>query len=125
MKSRLPTLALALVVATGCAGTDVVCTQIGCDSGLTVKLEGAPQGPWSINVSSQGQSFAKDCAAGGNCGGGLFFEGFTKDLVTVTVARNGTSVTYQNLTPTKAIVQPNGPRCEPTCDQRTVTVAAP
>lgn len=117
--------ALALIATSSCSIVSPACTEIGCHSGLTVKLENAPQGPWSISVSSQGTTFAKDCAAGGNCGGMMFFEDFTKDLVTVTVTRNGSSVTYQNLAPTKQVVRPNGPRCEPTCDQRTVTVQAP
>ena len=113
-----------LAAGGGCSTTEA-CTQIGCESGLTVILQGAPQGPWSISVKSQGITMSKDCAAGSSCGGQMFFETFTKDLIDVTVTRNGTSVTYTNLTPTKTIVQPNGPRCEPTCDQRTVTVQAP
>ena len=117
-------MATVFAFANGCSATEA-CTEIGCESGLTVILQGAPQGPWSISVKSQGITMGKDCPAGGNCGGLLFFESFTKDLVDVTVTRNGTSVTYQNLTPIKTIVQPNGPHCEPTCDQRSVTVQAP
>jgi hypothetical protein len=114
-----------LAAVSSCSFMTESCTLIGCESGLTVHLQGAPQGPWSITVSSQGTTFGKDCAAGGNCGGMMFFENFLHDLVTVTVERNGSSVTYQNLAPTKTTVQPNGPRCAPTCNQHSLTVSPP
>lgn len=99
--------------------------MIGCDHGLSVQLEGAPQGPWTISVSSQGTTMAKDCAAGGNCGGQMFFENFLPSLVSVTVTRGSNTVTYHNLQPTPRLVQPNGPRCAPSCNQPFVTVVPP
>ena len=119
-------LSAMLALASSCSlpGTEA-CTLIGCENGLAVQLEGAPAGPWTISVSSQGTTFGKDCAAGGNCGGMMFFPNFTPALVSVTVTRGANSVTYHNLSPTPKTVQPNGPRCAPTCSQPSVTVQPP
>ena len=118
-------LVIASLALAACSSTSVECTTIGCESGLTVNLEGAPQGPWSISVSSQGVSFAQDCPAGTNCDGKRFFPGFMPALVTVTVTRGANTVQHFNQPTTQTIFQPNGPRCEPTCNQRSVTVAPP
>lgn len=125
MRTRLAVSLGGLAFAGACAVNEVICTEIGCNDGLTVQLEGAPQGPWTISVSAQGFSQAKDCAAGGNCGGLMFFEEFTPPAVNVTVTRGSNSVTYENLSPTPRTVQPNGARCDPICSQPFVIVQPP
>ena len=109
----------------GCSSYTEACTLIGCSSGLTVMLDGSPPGPWTIQVQAGGTTMAKDCPAGGNCGGLMFFENFVPTTVSVTVTRGAFSVTYTNLTPTPKVVQPNGARCGPTCQQPFVVVQAP
>ena len=124
VRASLVFAALALTASCSTVSTEG-CTRMGCESGLTVNLEGAPPGPWFISVSSQGVSFAQDCPAGGNCEGKRFFPGFVPALVTVTVTRGSNTVQHFNQPTTQTIVQPNGPHCEPTCNQRSVTVAPP
>ena len=105
--------------------TDPNCTLAGCLEGTFVELEGAPAGPWTVEVRFGGTTLSKDCASGGNCSGTAFFEGHVPVTASVTVIRGSNSVTYNNLTPTTTISQPNGPRCEPRCTQARFKVQPP
>ena len=126
MTRRLSLVCGIAALLSACSSTGGLnCTDIGCSDGLVVELTGAPPGPWSISVSSQGTTHAQDCAAGGNCGGVMFFEGFLPQLVTVTVTRGSNTVTYFNQAPTPRTFEPNGPRCGPSCNQPRVTVQPP
>lgn len=124
MKVRIFAMMSTLLLAGACRLNEA-CTLIGCNDGLSVQLEGAPPGPWTISVSAQGVTHAKDCPAGGNCGGMMFFEEFEPSVVNVTVTRETNTVTYNNLVPTQRTVQPNGPHCGPSCNQPFVKVQPP
>ena len=121
----LRAVCLLVVAMVGCVPTTENCTLIGCLNGLMVRLEGAPAGPWTVQVTSGNTTRTQECPAGGNCAGQVFFSGLEPTTVNVTVTRGANSVTYNNLTPTANTVQPNGPRCAPTCNQPFVTVAPP
>ena len=78
----------------------------------------------TIDVSAPGfETQTRQCPAGVPCSG-LHFPGFTPPSATITVTIGDRSSTTQ-VTLTRRDVKPNGPACEPTCNQPLVTVAPP
>jgi hypothetical protein len=111
-----------LVFVVGC-GVTTVCTLIGCDSGLTVRVTNAPDGPLSVVAvvpPSQAQ-FTATCPLATGCNS-VFFSDFTPERVDLTITT--TDGTRQvEVTPTYTTSQPNGPHCAPTCRNATVNIA--
>ena len=118
-----PSLAVcALVMA--CDFPPGACTLAGCESGLIVAIQGSPPGPWRIEVSASGvETQVRECPAGNQCGS-VMFSGFTPPTATITVTMGDRTATSQ-VTLTRREVRPNGPSCEPVCNQPMVTVAPP
>ena len=118
-----------LLGMTACDSSTTVCTQIGCESGLTVHLSNLPTVPFRVELAARsGVSqpvYVYDCAAGVPCGRDLFFPGFTADQAVVTV-RVGTAARTTSISRvTYERVRPNGPNCPPECLQATVNADVP
>ncbi|MGH7638760.1 MAG: hypothetical protein ACREOK_14015 [Gemmatimonadaceae bacterium] len=110
--------------AVGCELPSGACTLIGCESGLIVMIQGSPSGPWRIEASAPGlETQVRECPAGSQCPS-VQFEGFTPPTATITVTMGERTAT-SNVTLARRDVQPNGPSCEPVCNQPLVTVAPP
>ena len=116
--------ALALVAAAACTNPNGACTKIGCSDGLRVFIQGTPVGPWRVDVSAAGvESRSFTCPAGERCPA-AHFPGFMPSTATVVVTLNGNTTTSQ-VTLVEHLVRPNGPGCEPVCNQPQVTVSPP
>lgn len=133
--TRKVLLAATLVVLMGSCGQDgifgrgnQVCTLIGCDSGVTVRLASQPAGAIKIEVFYQGPgssepAFVYDCAE--NCLQQVTFRGFTPDHPYVRITygglTRGTAVSNVSYT----VSRPNGEDCEPECKQGTIDLPLP
>ena len=123
---RLAAVALALLAA-GCstAAEPKTCTEIGCTSGLTIKLDAAPAGPIRVELLAGGENGARyvvDCPTVQGCAGGAWFPGFTGDYAVVRATTSEGAFNWE-VRPTYSVVQPNGPDCPPTCRTATVTLS--
>lgn len=96
--------------------TGVVCTDIGCDSGLTVMLQSPPDAPYRIEVHVSGSSvrYIQTCSSQTACGSTAFFSDFTPERVIVEVISALGTERYE-ARPTYQRNQPNGPGCDPVC----------
>ena len=121
---RYPGLAFVLFALVACRELPGACTEIGCNDGLSVRVEGSPPGPWEIDVAAGSTTHTFACPAGNNCQA-AFFAGFLPTSVTVTVRANGKTQEHPNLTPTPRVTRPNGSACPPECQQPFVTVSLP
>ena len=121
--------ALALTgAAPGCSpGGDVVCTQIGCDSGLGVELRAgaleAVDGPFTVRVCADG-----DCTESEQPGGPTASTVYVFHVLPDARAGADTSVRVEvadrdgiafaaTRTARFRADRPNGPRCPPVCNQ--------
>ena len=121
----------ASLLAAGCSSPanpgGRFCTEIGCDSGLTIRLDGPPQaGPVRIELltSGSGPRYVYDCPDAGGCATGAFFPGFTGDYVRVRVTTASGTATRE-ARPAYTESRPNGADCPPVCRTATVTVPLP
>ena len=126
------TLALALIVA-GCGDDSLndirVCTDIGCSSGLTVRLASKPVGTYKVEVFAaapdQQPVSVYECTTVASCQQNVFFPSFvpTHPYVRVTSAAGTrlteiTQVIYQS-------TYPNGRDCPDECRNASVDVSIP
>lgn len=101
-----------------------VCTLIGCVDGLGVFVQGAPQGPWRVEVSTDtGATRTFDCAPGISCLG-AFHPDLLPGRVTIVISANGRSQRYDTTLVTR-VSYPNGPQCGPACRSQTITLPLP
>ncbi len=114
------------------------CTEIGCSSGLIVRLTGHVPETFTIAAQRPGQPpIVAICPDGritvpereGDATAmcepdGVFFIGFTPEEVEI-VVRSGQQGLTTLVEPTYEKVQPNGPGCPPTCRQATVEINIP
>jgi len=123
MKRSLSAACVALLA--GCNGISTACTLIGCNSGLLVRLAGTPTGPYRIEVFSHPDAprYVFDCANPATCGDARFVD-YTPASVTVRVT-TAAGTREETVQPAYSTSRPNGPNCEPTCTQGTVTVPLP
>ncbi|HEU0012273.1 MAG TPA: hypothetical protein VFQ45_01245 [Longimicrobium sp.] len=102
----------------GCGGIAGVCTEIGCATGLTVRLGAAPAGGYRVEAIVAGQEQrVHECAAGTTCE--VLFEDFAPQQVTVRVTGGG-AAREETFTPSYQVSYPNGPECGPECRNATV-----
>jgi hypothetical protein len=120
-------LAPYAAVVVGCSlveGPETICTLIGCESGLHVRLETLPAGAVKIEVfgrSSDGMpAYTYDCTAS-SCDQTVFFPGLILEQGSVRVTSSAGSRTTA-IRPFYVSHRPNGPDCPPDCRQATVTV---
>ena len=100
------------------------CTLIGCDNGLSVRFNRAPEGAFRIEATAPNDPtvHAIDCASADTCM--MMFPGLVAEQVTVRVITQQGTVTQQ-FQPDYDKLYPNGRRCGPACEQATVTVQLP
>jgi hypothetical protein len=129
-------LVLALPVfafgAPACDSVTGVCTQIGCDSGLWVRLDALPAGAFSVDVyavtPNASPSYRYECSPGPlACLQEIFFTDFVGDRPYIRVTTTVGTVLYEIPTLSYETFRPNGPRCDPECRtaETTVTIPAP
>ena len=117
---------LAACTPSAPAQTDVprACTKMGCESGLSVLVEGTPQGAYRVEARATGEApRVRDCPSPQQCGA-IFFADFLPAEVTVEVIA-GAKRSARTVRPQVETLQPNGPGCPPTCRQARVTVPWP
>lgn len=114
------------------------CTEIGCSSGLIVRLTGDVPETFTIAAQRPGQPPIvaicpeeritvpeREAGATAMCQpDGVFFIGFTPEEVEVVVRIEQQSLT-ERVRPTYEKVQPNGPGCPPVCEQAVVEITIP
>ena len=99
---------------------DRACTLIGCQSGLTLELEGAIDDHYTITATADGEQVRfVSCSEAGPCS--LFFQDFTPSAVTITYESGGRTV-EETFTPEYVRSQPNGQGCPPVCFNATVVL---
>jgi hypothetical protein len=107
---------------------DVVCTRIGCSSGLTIRFDAVPPpGAYRVELLPAGEGgprYVVECPDASRCTGGATFPGFTGDYVVVRVT-TARGVLTREVRPTYTESRPNGPDCPPVCQQATVAVPLP
>jgi hypothetical protein len=117
-------LAIVAAATAGCsqsAPDNRVCTLVGCESGLAVALERAPQAPYRVEARAAGEETrVRECPSAQDCGQ-IFFADFLPEEVTIEVI-GGADRSSHTVRPNIETVQPNGPGCPPTCRQARVTV---
>jgi len=146
---------ITLPLATaGCFVPPQGCTEIGCANGLNISLQ-KTSGSWepgmySVEIDADGKkitcttqiplsgsnpSSCDDAAVLLGVSGSalpasehglsdLIFQSTPKQ-VSVTVSRDGAMLATKDLTPTYKKSQPNGPDCEPICNQASGSLAVP
>jgi hypothetical protein len=120
----LGSYAPALALLIGCSESLRICTNIGCESGLTVSLTSQPAVPYRVEAytSGDGPRFVTACPGTGACQ--IFYRDFYPSHVFIdVVVGSGTATHERNVTFTAS--RPNGPGCDPECRQATVTVSPP
>lgn len=127
MPSPVRIAVLLAVLPAGCAPAAPaprICTKIGCESGLSIEVEGAPQDPYRVEARAAGETpRVRECPSPPECGR-IFFPDFLPAEVTVEVIAGGER-SSRTVRPNVEVVQPNGPGCPPTCRQVRVTVPWP
>ena len=115
---RTPVMMMFLFVATLSCGDGIGsvpplgrgCTLIGCVNGLGVFVQGAPLGPWRVEVSTDTSATRTfDCAPGISCLG-AFHPDLLPGRVTIIISANGRSQRYDTTLVTQ-VSYPNGPQC--------------
>jgi hypothetical protein len=120
----LPFLALAL---TACSDhLQLVCTLIGCDSGLEIQVSPLPTTPFRLEASAPGYSavYTQECTDPVNCTR-IFLPEFTPDVVRIRVIAGADTTFVEATNPEYTAVRPNGPDCPPICRIGHVTVVLP
>jgi hypothetical protein len=146
--TRGPVLAAAVLISllagVACTESDpgTICTLIGCSDAVTVSLDPPIASPYRVRAAfPAGQEVAFLCTGAGvseqvgagvaivTCDPGRFTitcaqaNSFcSASPVTVEVRRADAALRTGRLTPAYQTVQPNGPRCDPTCTVGTATL---
>jgi hypothetical protein len=120
-----PLSAACVALLAGCSGISDLCTLVGCDSVLVVRLAQTPTGPYRIEVFSRDDAphYVFDCANPATCGEARFLD-YTPDRVTIRVT-TAAGTGEQTVRPAYDVDRPNGPNCEPTCKGAIVTMPLP
>lgn len=137
----------------GCSGVhdgSLVCTDMGCEDGLSVDFSLTEPGAYAIEIVADGDTITctgslplPPCEQGGtSCSapgvllmasgcalpaadhslGGVMISGAHPTAVEIVVSRDGAELRRQSFTPTYQRVAPNGEACGPICDQASVTL---
>jgi hypothetical protein len=131
---KLRRLILALPVfafgAPACDSVTGVCTLIGCDSGLTVRLDALPTGAFTVDVyansPNESPSYRYECTPGEfSCPQDVFFTDFLAEDPYIRVTTTDGSVLTQVFGLTYTSSRPNGRNCPPICRNTSTTVAIP
>jgi hypothetical protein len=114
-----------LLLSTGGSGA-CDCTDVGCFSGLQVRVEPVPTIPYRVEAYSGGGDFSRyvwQCTAANGCGGTAYFEDFFPSRVFVEVITARDTVRREIIGPIGYGEQfPNGRHCGAACRNGMVTV---
>jgi len=129
LRRAFTTLAIVCIVS-ACSGPLEACTQIGCSSGLTVKLSSAPIGAFSVEIlpwaGGNPPTYRVDCGGSApDCGSQVFFPDLIVDRAQVRIVTTLGTVTHPIGPVSYATSYPNGRQCGPECRRATVTVGIP
>jgi hypothetical protein len=129
MPARLPLRLIATLAPLGLAcsafTSEGPCTLIGCSDGLVVRVDGAGDGPTTIELRVPLRPpVVRTCGGPAHCAAGVQFENETPEHVTIVVT-SGDREQVMDAEPAYVTSRPNGPDCEPECRQAVVTVALP
>jgi hypothetical protein len=119
MRTRSLLLSAAAALMAGCMPG--VCTETGCEDGLTVRFDAPPTGAFRVEavVRNHPGEYAFDCTDAGACL--TMFRGLVAERVTVRlITAQGTF--SREFQPRYREVYPNGRRCPAACRQATVTL---
>lgn len=131
LRRHLPVLFAILALGGGCDSPTGVCTQIGCDSGLTVQLDQVPTGAFTVEVLPEEPQehpvvYRVECAgSAAPCGARVFFPGLVLERARVRVTTTLGTVTHDATDVIYRTSYPNGRQCTPACRQATVDVTVP
>lgn len=120
-------LALLAMILAACGTNNdpgLICTEIGCNSGIAVVLETPPSLPYRVEVYAPGSSktrYVHDCPTQSSCTPGIFFQDFTPDRVIVEVITASGTQRHEAM-PIYSETQPNGPGCPPVCRNAMVRI---
>ena len=116
------------VSACGDVHRPLVCTQIGCESGLTVHLSAQPVGAFRVEVfalsPNEQPAYVFDCPADSSCPQDLFFPGLIVRHPFIRITTSVGTRTIEVLSVTYISLRPNGVDC-PGCEQATVAIDLP
>jgi hypothetical protein len=142
------------LAAAGCSDSPQACTEIGCTDGLTISFEKTSAtwepGMYSVDIDADGKkitcttqiplvgsspSSCNDASVLLGVSGSalpeaqhalsdLIFKN-TPAKVTVTMSRDGAMVITKDFAPTYKKSQPNGPGCEPICNNASDSLQVP
>ena len=122
-RHRAMSITAALVAAAACSAPvpPRACTEIGCDSGITLEFTGTLPESFTVTARVDGQVVATvQCNAQRACPQ-AFLAGVTAPRVEIHVTGTGLDV-RREVTPSYVTTQPNGPGCPPTCTQARVRI---
>jgi hypothetical protein len=151
LASLLPLAALLGVLPQGCVplGSDVACTQMGCDDGASIAFSLTEPGAYSFELVADGtpvtcsatlplppcgQAPAATCSLpsvmleASGCAlspaehalVGISFMGEHPTAIEVAVVRDGTELGRQTFAPSYGRLAPNGEECGPICHHATM-----
>jgi hypothetical protein len=122
------TVAVLVFAVVGCYEESMgpICTEIGCESGVEIRVVPQPVGPFRVEVSPPGSlaSYVRDCENGATCTR-VFFADFTPDYVNVRVIVTSDTVYLEAIRLEYDEFRPNGPDCPPLCRIARVDVKLP
>jgi hypothetical protein len=117
-----------LVGACALFDSDDVCTLIGGNSGLTIRVSNVTSSIVRIEVNPYGAgrqpAYVADCAGiQGGCSSGVFFPEYSAPSAAITVVM-ATDTVSGTILLTYEVTHPNGPGCEPRLVNASVVVDA-
>lgn len=116
--------------APACDSVTGVCTLMGCDSGLFVRLNAVPTEAFSVEVFArapdESPGYRYECTPGPlGCQHPIFFSGFIADRAYIRVTTTDGSILHDVRPLRYESFRPNGPRCEPLCQTAEASVSIP
>jgi hypothetical protein len=126
MASR-PLLSFLALTLTGCSDhLQLVCTLIGCDSGLEIQVNPVPTTPFRVEASALGYSavYTQECPDPADCTR-IFLPEFTPAVVRIRLIVGADTTFIEATNPEYTEVRPNGPDCPPLCRIGHVTIVVP
>lgn len=123
MRTLMIASVFSALVAAGCVGSNA-CTLIGCVDGVQVNWSGASSVDRGT-ITADGVAIPFNCATGSTStlvctGTGVRLQGRPARLQVEVTTATGTRTA--SFTPQYVQSRPNGPGCDPVCNNATVTV---
>jgi len=115
-------LVLLLLALLGCSDlSGRHCTLVACSNGISVRVEGLSEADISV-TSATGETRGSTCPPFEPSICVAHFPDFTPEEATIRVEAGERQLSVTT-NPAYDVLQPNGPECDPTCLQATVTIS--